>query len=126
LADRIGRARVLLAMVGIMLLGIGLTLLRPLFLVVLGIAVVTFGFFGGHSVASSWVGLRAHQAKAQAAALYLFFYYLGSSVAGSAGGVFWDAAGWKGVVGFVAALLVVAVSIALGTARAEQAPAAAL
>jgi len=122
LADRVGRPRVLLAMVGIMLVGIGLTALRPLLLVVLGIAVVTFGFFGGHSVASSWVGLRAHQAKAQAAALYLFFYYLGSSVAGSAGGVFWDAAGWKGVVGFVAALLVVAMSVALTTARAEQAP----
>jgi YNFM family putative membrane transporter len=126
LADRVGRARVLFMMVGLMLLGIGLTMLRPLLLVVFGIAVVTFGFFGGHSVASSWVGLRAHHAKAQAAALYLFFYYLGSSVAGSAGGVFWDLGGWKGVVGFVAALLIVALSIALFTARVEQTPASAL
>jgi YNFM family putative membrane transporter len=125
LADRVGRGRVLLMMVGIMLLGIGLTVLRPLLIVVFGIAVITFGFFGGHSVASSWVGLRAHQAKAQAAALYLFFYYLGSSVAGSAGGVFWDMAGWKGVAGFVAGLLVVALLIALATARAEPAPASA-
>ena len=123
LADRVGRARVLFTMVGLMLLGIGLTVLRPLLSVVFGVAVITFGFFGGHSVASSWVGLRAHQAKAQAAALYLFFYYLGSSVAGSAGGVFWDMAGWKGVVGFVAALLAVALTIALFTARAEQLPA---
>ena len=122
-ADRVGRARVLLMMVGIMLLGIGLTVLRPLALVILGIAVVTFGFFGGHSVASSWVGLRAREAKAQAAALYLFFYYLGSSVAGSAGGVFWDIARWRGVAGFVAALLAVAVSIALMTARSDQASA---
>ena len=121
LADRAGRARVLLLMVGIMLFGIGLTVLRPLVLVILGIAVVTFGFFGGHSVASSWVGLRAREAKAQAAALYLFFYYLGSSVAGSAGGVFWDTAGWKGVAGFVAAMLVVAISIALATARGDRA-----
>jgi YNFM family putative membrane transporter len=120
LADRVGRARVLAAMVGIMLVGIGLTVLRPLLVVVLGIAVVTFGFFGGHSVASSWVGLRAHEAKAQAAALYLFFYYLGSSVAGSAGGIFWDMAGWWGVVAFVAALLIVALAIALATARAEE------
>ena len=125
LADRVGRARVLLMMVGIMLLGIGLTALRPLLVVVFGIAVVTFGFFGGHSVASSWVGLRAHQAKAQAAALYLFFYYLGSSVAGSAGGLFWDKAGWTGVVEFVAGLLVIAFGIALFTARADQTPASA-
>jgi len=123
LADRVGRARVLLMMVGIMLLGIGLTLLRPLILVILGIAVITFGFFGAHSVASSWVGLRTHEAKAQAAALYLFFYYLGSSVAGSAGGVFWDIAAWKGVAAFVGALLVIAISIALATARADRIPA---
>jgi YNFM family putative membrane transporter len=115
LADRVGRARVLLTMVGIMLFGIGLTVLRPLVLVILGVAVVTFGFFGGHSVASSWVGLRAREAKAQAAALYLFFYYLGSSVAGSAGGVFWDHAGWKGVAAFVAVLLLIALSIAVTT-----------
>jgi YNFM family putative membrane transporter len=112
-------------MVGIMLIGIGLTLLRPLVVVIFGIAVITFGFFGGHSVASSWVGLRAREAKAQAAALYLFFYYLGSSVAGSAGGVFWDLAAWKGVVGFVAALLIVAVLMALLTARSDRAPATA-
>jgi len=117
LADRLGRARVLVAMVGIMLVGIGLTVLRPLAVVVLGIAVVTFGFFGGHSVASSWVGLRAHEAKAQAAALYLFFYYLGSSVAGSAGGIFWDMARWKGVAAFAASLLVIALSITLATQR---------
>jgi YNFM family putative membrane transporter len=86
-----------------------------LVLVILGVAVVTFGFFGGHSVASSWVGLRAREAKAQAAALYLFFYYLGSSVAGSAGGVFWDHAGWKGVAAFVAVLLLIALSIAVTT-----------
>ena len=122
LADRVGRARVLLMMVGIMLLGIGLTVLRPLFLVILGIAIVTFGLFGGHSVASSWVGLRAREAKAQAAALYLFFYYMGSSLAGSAGGVFWDLAGWNGVAGFVAGLLAVAVSIALFTARSDGVP----
>src|SRR4029077_19478483 len=90
LADRVGRRTMLAAMAVVMLAGIALTALRPLAFVIGGIAVVTFGFFGGHSVASSWVGLRASHAKAQAAALYLFFYYLGSSVAGSGGGLFWD------------------------------------
>ncbi len=40
-----------------------------------GVALVTWGFFGAHSIASSWVGLRATDGRAQAAALYLFFYY---------------------------------------------------
>jgi YNFM family putative membrane transporter len=59
-------------------------------------------------VASSWVGLHAHHAKAQAAALYLFFYYIGSSVAGAVGGFFWGAWRWTGVAEFVAAMLIVA------------------
>jgi YNFM family putative membrane transporter len=117
LADRVGRGKMLLLMTCVMFVGIGLTLTRPLPFVVLGIATVTFGFFGGHSVASSWVGLRAHWAKAQAAALYLFFYYAGSSVAGSAGGLFWDRFRWPGVSAFVAVMLVIALGMAMIAAR---------
>jgi YNFM family putative membrane transporter len=112
-AAKFGRRRMLLAMLLLMFAGVGLTTLSPLASVVLGITVVTFGFFGAHSVASAWVGLRAQRAKAQAAAIYLFFYYMGSSVAGSAGGLFWERARWTGVAGFVAVMLVVALTVAL-------------
>jgi len=111
-AARFGRRRMLLAMLCLMFAGVGLTMLSPLASVVLGITVVTFGFFGAHSVASAWVGLRAQNAKAQAAALYLFFYYMGSSIAGSAGGLFWEHARWTGVAAFVASLLIVALVVA--------------
>jgi MFS transporter, YNFM family, putative membrane transport protein len=123
-ADRVGRSTMLARMAAVMLVGIALTVTRPLTFVIAGVAVVTFGFFGGHSVASSWVGLRASHAKAQAAALYLFCYYIGSSVAGSAGGVFWDRWAWPGVATFVAALTTIALVIALGPMRTET-PAAA-
>jgi YNFM family putative membrane transporter len=123
-ADRAGRRFVLASMGVLMLAGITLTTLRPLALVVTGVAVVTFGFFGGHSVASSWVGLRATHAKAQAAALYLFFYYLGSSVVGSTGGLFWDRWRWPGVAAFVAVLSVTSFVVALGLS-ASPAPSAA-
>jgi YNFM family putative membrane transporter len=103
----------LIAMIVVMLIGILLTAARPVLLVVLGIATVTFGFFGAHSVASSWVGLRATHAKAQAAALYLFFYYMGSSVAGAAGGLFWSIGRWTGVIASVGAMLLVALGIAI-------------
>jgi YNFM family putative membrane transporter len=79
--------------------------------------VFTFGFFGAHSVVSSWVGIRAMAGKAQASALYLFFYYLGSSLVGSLGGVFWAAHGWPGVAALVAALLAAAFLISLRLAR---------
>lgn len=125
-ADRFGRRRSLIAMIVVMLAGIAFTAARPVSIVVLGIATVTFGFFGAHSVASSWVGLRAKHAKAQAAALYLFFYYLGSSVAGAAGGVFWGKAHWMGVVAFVTTMLVVALGVAIvGTRESVPSPSAA-
>ncbi len=97
-----------------MLVGVLITLLRPLALIVLGLAVFTFGFFGGHSVLSSWVGLRARHSKAQASSLYLFFYYLGSSVAGTVGGYFWKLYRWPGVVAFLAALLFIALMVGVG------------
>lgn len=116
-AGRVGRRAALRGSIALMLAGVALTAAAPLPAVVAGIVVLTFGFFGAHSVASSWVGLRARTAKAQASSLYLFFYYLGSSVAGWVGGVCWTAWGWPGVAGFVAALLLAAGAAAAGLAR---------
>ncbi|MCY0263545.1 hypothetical protein LAD59_15210 [Klebsiella pneumoniae] len=38
----------------------------------------------------------------------MFSYYLGSSLAGTLGGVFWHHYGWNGVGGFIALLLLAA------------------
>ena len=78
---------------------------------------MTVGFFGGHSIASSWVGLRAETGKAQASALYLFFYYAGSSLAGSIGGWVFSLAAWPGEAAFVGALSVLALVIAMKLTR---------
>ena len=105
LAGRIGRRKVLWSMLLLVLVGLGLTIFSSLWLIIGGIIVITFGFFGGHSIASSWVGRRAGGAKAHASSIYLFVSYMGSSVAGAAGGVFYSGSGWRGVAAFVAALL---------------------
>ena len=117
LADRLGRRRVLWATIVLMLAGITLTLFSPLPLIIIGMLIFTFGFFGAHSVASSWIGRRALQAKGQASSLYLFSYYAGSSIAGTAGGFFWHYAGWNGIGGFIIALLIVALLVALKLAK---------
>jgi YNFM family putative membrane transporter len=103
-AGRLGRRKVLWTMFVLELFGLSLTMTQSVWLIVLGIAIITFGFFGGHSIASSWVGRRAGTAKAQAAALYLFCYYMGAGIAGAAGGLFYAAVGWIGVAAFVAVL----------------------
>ncbi|TFW16446.1 MFS transporter [Duganella callida] len=113
LADRYGRRHVLWMMAVIMLSGLLLTLSDWLPLTLLGVAIFTYGFFATHSVASSWVGRRARSNKALASALYLFFYYLGSSVIGSATGILWGQAAWPGVVAVLAGALALALLIAL-------------
>lgn len=113
LADRIARRNVLWFVLLSMLAGLMLTLSSSLYIIVAGMTVFTFGFFASHSVASSWVGLRARAPQALASALYLFFYYLGSSAIGSLCGLVWSAAGWGGVVALLAATLCAALGIAL-------------
>lgn len=117
LADRYGRRRMLWVGIVIMLAGILLTLASSLALIVAGIGVMTFGFFGAHSIASGWVGRRAQQAKAQASSLYLLAYYAGSSIVGTSLGLVWAAAGWSGVVAATSALVVVALGVAIRLAR---------
>jgi YNFM family putative membrane transporter len=119
-ADRVGRLRMVRGMALVMLVGVVLMAFRPLPVVILGLATVTFGFFGGHSVASSWIGLRAKTAKGQASALYRFWYYIGASVAGSIGGIMWDHWRWPGVELFIAAMLVLALTVALTTLAPDQ------
>jgi YNFM family putative membrane transporter len=117
LAGKLGRRKVLWTAFALMLAGVALTMTRPLPLIMLGIVAVTFGFFGGHSIVSSWVGRRAGAAKAQASSVYLFCYYMGSSVAGASGGLFYASHGWQGVALFVGALVLAGLLIALRLVR---------
>ena len=117
LADRAGRRVVLAAGVAVAIAGVALTLPSSLALVVAGLVVLTAGFFAAHSVASGWVGGLAPVAPAQASALYLCLYYIGSSVAGSAGGIFYARGGWPLTAAFAAALLAVALASAMSLRR---------
>jgi YNFM family putative membrane transporter len=113
LADRLGRRKVLWATMSAMFAGILLTLADNLAAIVAGMALFTFAFFASHSIASSWVGRRASAQQALASALYLFFYYLGSSVVGWLCGVLWGHGGWNAVVTLLGVLLACGLLIAL-------------
>ena len=122
LADRFGRRGVLWMMLSVMAAGLLLTLSNALLAVVGGMALYTFGFFAAHSIASSWIGRRARAPQALASALYLFFYYLGSSVVGWLAGGLWLRGGWAGVVTLLGACLLAALSIALRLRRLQPLP----
>lgn len=106
-----GRAPVLLFSTALMLSGLLITLASNIWFILPGMMLFTAGFFAAHAVASGWIGHRARRAKGQASSLYLFSYYLGSSVAGTLGGVFWHHFGWYGITAFIAAMLVLALLV---------------
>lgn len=112
-----GAARMLPLPILLLIAGVALTAASPLPLVIAGIGVVTIGFFGAHAVASAAVARRAPHARGQAAAWYLFFYYAGSSLLGSAGGVAWSRAGWPGVTTFCLLLGALALAGAMALRR---------
>jgi len=118
LSDAHGRGPILTLAIGLQLGGAIATLAGPLGLKVIGIAIFTAGFFGAHSIASGWVGQRAQTNKGAASSLYLFTYYVGSSVAGTLGGLFWMRHGWPGVIGFIGTLLFIALGL-VGLARRQ-------
>lgn len=112
-ADTHGRNKMLGIGLLIMALGASLTIVTPLAIKIFGIALFTFGFFGSHSIASSWVGRQAIHDKAQASSLYLFFYYVGSSIGGTIGGTFWETLGWGGVISMILGFLICALLLSI-------------
>ncbi|MCU1716842.1 MFS transporter [Pseudomonas sp. 5P_3.1_Bac2] len=108
LVPRLGPRRVMLGGIGLMLIGVALCAGPWLVLVVLGLGLFTLGFFAAHAVASGQVGQRAHGAKAQASALYLCSYYLGSSAIGYGAGYLWQHAGWLPMLAALALVFVLA------------------
>jgi YNFM family putative membrane transporter len=109
--QRFGRPFMIRLALFTMLTGTLITLSESLLAIVAGVGIFTCGFFSSHAIASSWVGRRAKTAKAQASSLYLFSYYLGSSISGTLGGVFWSHFRWNGVAAMIAALTIIALGV---------------
>ena len=113
LAQRLGRRRVYWATVLTMATGVFLTLVPSTPAIIAGLAIATIGFFAAHGIASAWVARRAQIGRAQASAIYLFAYYLGSSVLGTLGGYAWVAWGWTGVLLVSGGSIVAAMAVAI-------------
>nr|WP_232326356.1 MFS transporter [Xenorhabdus hominickii] len=111
LTNKYGRGKVLLIAISMMLVGCLMTVFSSIWTIMLGMVILTTGFFSAHAVASGWVGQRAKRAKAQASSLYLFCYYAGSSIAGTLGGLFWFNFAWNGIAVFILLLTIIALCL---------------
>ncbi|WP_037605577.1 MFS transporter [Streptacidiphilus rugosus] len=117
---RLGRRGALYAAVATTSLGLLLTLPQSLTLTLIGLVLITAGFFTGHCVASAAVGRTATHGRAQASALYLAAYYLGNSVGGAAGADAYHSVGWVGTVAVALAAMALAGGVTFyGTLRAR-------
>ncbi|MEU9189991.1 MFS transporter [Streptomyces sp. NPDC048484] len=123
LVGRLGRRGALYLAGATTTSGLLVSLADSLPFVLLGLVLITAGFFAGHAVASSSVSHTAKEGRAQASALYQSAYYLGSSAGGTLGAVAYHSGGWAGTValGLLAVFGVVAITV-LGShaARAER------
>jgi YNFM family putative membrane transporter len=122
LVGRLGRRGALYLAGGTTAAGLLLSLADSLVPVLLGLVLITAGFFAGHAVASSAVSRTATHGRAQAQALYQSGYYIGSSVGATLGATAYHATGWAGTVylGLLALAGVAAITLA-GTRAARRA-----
>ncbi len=116
-AGRFGRRRVLCTGIVMSLAGLALTLPDNLWSISIGLVIFTAGFFAAHSTASGWISARAASNRAQASALYLMSYYLGSSVLGAGVGIAFLAGGWRATVIAIAVLAAAALTLAASIDR---------
>jgi YNFM family putative membrane transporter len=120
ITGRFGRRGTLYLAIGTTSAGLLLTLPNSLATALLGLVLITAGFFTGHCVASASVGRNATHGRAQASALYLAAYYLGNSLGGTFGADAYHAGGWTDTVYVGLAAMALAGAVTLyATARAH-------
>jgi MFS family permease len=111
--DRFGHRLILAFAVAVGISGVALTLGRPLWMVVAGLAVCCSGVFSAQASASAFIGAAAEQNRGLAIGLYSTFYYLGGSAGAAAPGLFYSWRGWPACAVFIAAVQALTILIAL-------------
>ena len=110
---KFGRGQVLIAMFSTMIIGLWITLIPSLWAILIGLLIFTFSFFAAHSTSSSWVSVQSLQYRAVGSSLYLFCYYLGSSILGSSSGMVWENYGWGGLTVTITGVLCLGLGVAI-------------
>ena len=102
--------------------GVALTLAHSLPVVIVGLAMLSSGVFIAQTASQSHLRVAAPAgAKVTAAGLYLTCYYLGGTAAGVVPGIFWAMGRWPACVGFIVAMQLAALAVALVGWRTPEA-----
>lgn len=116
-STRTGRRVVALTGIGVMVAGLVVMLSDSVPVLLLGLVLVTGGYFATHATATAWVGARADGPwRAQASALYTIAFYSGSAVGTWLLGLAFQSGGWMLLTAISLAAAVLA-AILLAAAR---------
>lgn len=123
LRQKMGNGPTVIFLAITMIMSMVVMMMDNLWITVIALFAFTAAFFALHSSASGWIGLIATQDRAEASSMYLFCYYLGSSLVGWFSGIIFTHASWVVFVGYLTVLLcgLLAITVALARlARVEQ------
>ena len=87
--------KILKTIIALSVAGLLLLYINNFWIVTLGLAIFTFNFFVVHVICNRIVSDYNLQKRSVTISIYLLFYYMGSSVWGSATGVVLDHFGWQ-------------------------------
>ncbi len=104
-SDKYSSKQIIWMIISTVLIGLLLMIFENLPILILGLVLMTFGFFATHTLASRLVSQRAPVGKSTATCLYFLFYYTGSSVIGSTSGKVLSHYQWNG---FIISLVIIA------------------
>ncbi len=110
--DHYGMRRTAVLAFSLNVVGLLLTLMRPLPMIIAGLALFSSGVFIFQAVGTVQTGEVAGRARSSAAGLYVTFYYIGGSLGAIVTGWAWAAAAWRGCV--LLLLCVGALALGLG------------
>lgn len=108
LSDRHPSQLLLTVSLSMYIVGVVLLFIQHIVVLIGGLSLMTFAFFGAHTVASRMVSTRAGIGKSSATCLYWLIYYSGSSVVGYLTGFAFFHYGWNALLGVDLFLLVLA------------------
>jgi len=114
---RFGRRSFVLTVIGIWFVGVALTLMQPLWIILVGLSISAGCGMLCQAVSTGYVAVTAQAGRSSAVGLYVTSFYLGGSFGAAIGGVVWTLGGWPACVAMIAAMLALMGTIVAATWR---------
>ena len=120
--SRFGRRGFVQIVIAVWLVGILLTMLGPVWAILLGLSISACCGMLCQAVSTGYVAITAQVGRSSAVGLYVTSFYLGGSFGAGLGGVAWTLGGWPACVAMIAAMLAVMAAIVAVTWRTPPQP----